>query len=71
MNHDELKRLMKEKGISIDELSTKTGINRATLFRRFQFKQDFAYKEVIKIASVLNLERNEVENIFMPDLSNI
>lgn len=71
MDFEALRKKMKAASISIDELAKRTGINRATMFRRFQKEDDFSVKEALNISKVLNLTQNETIDIFFYKMSNI
>ncbi len=58
----ELKEIMKERGMSIKELSIRCGIARNTLYRRFEGKSFFRADEIIKIAQVLEIKN--IEHVF-------
>lgn len=57
-----LKEIMKKKSMTIKELSDKSNIAAATLYRRFEGKSLFRADEIIKIAKVLEIEN--VEHVF-------
>lgn len=62
-----LKQKMLEKGWTVEKLADAIGLNRATLFRRFQNNGvDFTVKEINAIVSALGLSRAEAHLIFFP-----
>lgn len=63
-----LKQTMTARGWTVEKLSEAIGIDRATLFRRFQNNgQDFTVEEVNSVVSALKLSREEAHSIFFPD----
>ena len=58
--------VMREKGITQEELAKKSGISRATFNRRIKNNGvDFTLSEVTKIKNALNLTDEEAVNIFL------
>ena len=54
-----------DRGISIVKLSEKTGIDRATLYNRFNGKGEFTASEIVGITGALRLTDSERDNIFL------
>jgi DNA-binding XRE family transcriptional regulator len=62
---DKLKGKIVEKGLNIETLAQKVGINKATFYRRLDTGgEDFSVKEIYLIATELKLSRLEVNTIF-------
>lgn len=63
-----LKQIMATKGWSAEKLADALGIDRSTLFRRFQSNgADFTVEEVNAIVSALGLSREDAHSIFFPN----
>lgn len=60
-----LKDTIDDRGITIVKLSEKSGIDRATLYNRFNGKGEFTASEIVGIADALRLTRNERDSIFL------
>lgn len=65
MNLLKLKGKMVENGYSIDALAEKIGMDRSTLYRRFNNGEKFTLEEVVKIKTALNLADDEATVIFL------
>ncbi len=65
VNIDKLRGVMREKRETVETLADAIGIDRATLYRRFNNGGDsFTVKEVSSIASCLNLDAKTAVDIF-------
>lgn len=66
VNINKLKRKIVENGLSIPELSSKIGINRATFYRKINTNcgENFTIKEANLISKALNLTCDEINSIF-------
>lgn len=64
MNILKLKGKMVEKGINVDELSKKIGVDRATLYRKFRSVSKFNICDAQKIKDELGLSIQEASEIF-------
>lgn len=67
VNVQKLKGIMTEKKISVEELSKRIGMDRATFYRRLAKSDDFTIKEVDSIVKELRLTMEETNNIFFAD----
>ena len=65
VNIELLKDKIEDRGISIVKLSEKSGIDRATLYNRFNGKGEFTASEIVGITDALRLTRNERDSIFL------
>lgn len=65
VNLNKLKGRIIEKGLNITELAEKIGIDRSTLYRKFQNKGDtISIKEANLMVKVLDLTIDEANEIF-------
>jgi DNA-binding Xre family transcriptional regulator len=65
VNINKLKGKIVENELSIEKLAEKMGIDRSTLYRRFDSKgEDFTIKETGQICEILNLTEKEIAEIF-------
>lgn len=60
-----LKKKIKEYGMSVSELSRRSGICRQTLYNRLDGKGEWKASEVIEISKALRLTKAERESIFL------
>ena len=60
-----LKDKIDDRGITIVKLSEKSGIDRATLYNRFNGKGEFTASEIVGITDALRLTNNERDSIFL------
>lgn len=64
-NMNKLRGKIVENGLSVEQLSEKIGIDRATLYRKIaQGGTNFTIKEAICIAKELNLTIEDIDAIF-------
>ena len=60
-----LKDTIEDRGITIVKLSEKTGIDRATLYNRFNGKGEFTASEIVSMTDALRLTPKERDSIFL------
>lgn len=60
-----LKATIDDRGITIVKLSEKSGIDRATLYNRFNGKGEFTASEIMGITDALRLSNSERDSIFL------
>ena len=60
-----LKATIDDRGITIVKLSEKSGIDRATLYNRFNGKGEFTASEIVGITEALRLSKDERDSIFL------
>ena len=60
-----LKDTIDDRGMSIVKLAEKSGIDRATLYNRFNKKGEFTASEIVGITDALRLTDNERDSIFL------
>ena len=60
-----LKSTIEDRGMTIVKLSEKMGIDRATLYNRFNGKGEFTASEIVSITDALRLTRDERDSIFL------
>ena len=65
VNIELLKDKIEDRGISIVKLSEKSGIDRATLYNRFNGKGEFTASEIVGITDALRLSNIERDSIFL------
>lgn len=71
VNVNKLKAKMVELGVNVDELSGRIGMDRATFYRRLSANgQTFLIKEADAISKELGMTREEVNEIFLVNLSH-
>lgn len=61
---EELKRLIRRKGFTLEELSQKIGLSKTSLSYKINNKIDFKTKEIKKIQNILNLTDEQRDFIF-------
>lgn len=59
-----LKAKIVEQGKKMENVSQYIGINRSTLSRKLNEKQEFTLSELTNLSKYLNLSNNEIINIF-------
>ena len=62
-----IKDLIKEKGYNVEGIAAETGINYATMYRRFQ-TGDFKRSEILKLAKVLNMTGYDILAYFFNEI---
>lgn len=60
-----LKTMIHNKGVSVVALARNSGIERATLYNRFNGIGEFTASEIVKISNALNMSRDERDHIFL------
>lgn len=70
VNIELLKSTIEDRGMAIVKLSEKSGIDRATLYNRFNGKGEFTASEIVSITEALRLTNNERDSIFLLDNVN-
>jgi len=65
MKHNLLKGKIVEKGYTVETVADKTGINRATLYRKLNNFEKITIGEAKKIANALRLTPKEATEIFL------
>ena len=60
-----LKDTIDDRGMTIVKLSEKCGIDRATLYNRFNGKGEFTASEIVSITDALRLSNTERDSIFL------
>ena len=60
-----LKATIDDRGITIVKLSEKSGIDRATLYNRFNGRGEFTASEIVGITEALRLSKSERDSIFL------
>ena len=70
VNIDLLKKTIDDRGMAIVKLSEKSGIDRATLYNRFNGKGEFTASEIVGIANALRLTKDERDSIFLLERVN-
>lgn len=64
MNINEFKAEVVRNGMTLEEFSSRVGIARATLYRRFKEPDSFTLGEITNISETLKLTNERVINIF-------
>lgn len=64
MNIPKLKGKIVERGINVETLAERIGIDRSTLYRKMDAGERFTVAEAIKIKDVLDLTNDEAMSIF-------
>lgn len=65
MKINKLKAKMVEKGINVETLSTKIGVERSTLYRKLNNFDKITIGEAVKMKAVLEMTDAEAINIFL------
>lgn len=65
VNVNLLKSTIDDRGMTIVKLAEKSGIDRATLYNRFNGKGEFTASEIVGISGALRLTDNERDSIFL------
>ena len=66
MQINEFKAEVIRNGLTLEELATRIGINRKTLWRRLNNPKSFTLEEIRQITQLLNLDSEKVIKIFFP-----
>lgn len=65
VNLKKLKLKLKEKGLSVEDVSKTMGINRATLYRKIKNDgETFTVRDIDNLSRILGLQVNEINEIF-------
>lgn len=64
MNVVMLKKKIKERGMNVEQLAVKIGIDRSTLYRKLNLDVSTTVSEAIKIKDSLGLTNEEARSIF-------
>lgn len=59
-----LRKKMEDSGMTVTFIAKKAGILRETLYNRIKGAGDFKASEIVALTKVLNLSRNERDQIF-------
>lgn len=65
VNINLLKSIIDDRGITIVKLAEKSGMDRATLYNRFNGKGEFTASEIVGITGALRLTDTERDSIFL------
>ena len=65
MNVNKLKGKMVENGINVERLAELIGVDRSSMYRKFNNFEKITIGEAIKIQSVLNLSGEDATEIFL------
>lgn len=65
MNVNKLRGKIVEKGMNVETLAERIGVDRATLYRKLNNFEKVTIGEAIKIKAVLNLSNEEATDIFL------
>lgn len=65
VNVNLLKSTIDDRGMTIVKLAEKSGIDRTTLYNRFNGKGEFTASEIVGISGALRLTENERDSIFL------
>ena len=65
VNLKKLKLKLKEKGLSVEDVSKTMGINRATLYRKIKNDgETFTVRDIDNLSRILGLQVDEINEIF-------
>ncbi|MDA3732346.1 helix-turn-helix transcriptional regulator [Niameybacter massiliensis] len=64
MDSNELRAQMVRKGFKVERLAEKMGISRSALYRKIHGSSEFNREEIFKISNLLELQPEDVYNIF-------
>lgn len=67
INIPKLRGKIVENEMSISDLAEKMGISKSTLYQKINNSVSFTIDEVVTISKVLNLSKDEFNNIFFAD----
>lgn len=68
VNINKLKAKMVENEINASQLASKLGLDRGTVYRRFNDGENFSIKEASEIARILKLTADEFNDIFFSEI---
>lgn len=71
VNIELLRQAINDRGMAITKLSEKSGIDRATLYNRFNGKGEFTASEIVGITAALRLTNDERDSIFLLESVNL
>ena len=63
-----LKGKIVEKGFNVERLAKSTEVSKHVLYQRLKKSEDFTVKEVVAIANVLDLNSEELNDIFFSNI---
>ena len=68
VNTEMLRALMKRKNITVEQAAKEMNMNQATFYRRISAGgEKFTIGEVTKLAEILNMEEETIQNIFFDE----
>lgn len=70
MQSNLLKKVIKDKGMTVTSVAKKVGITRETLYNRMD-SGDFRASEIVAITNVLSLTKKERDDIFFTQWSEL
>lgn len=64
-NMEELKKAIKDSGMTMVAIANKAGIDRGTLYNRLSGIGEFTASEIVGLSNALHLTKQERDNIFL------
>jgi len=64
VNTEKLRTMLRDQNVSIEQAADAIGIDRATLYRRFQQSDNFTVAEVDLLAKLLQMSEQDMRDIF-------
>lgn len=64
MNANKFKYFVAERGMTLNELASKIGMNNSTLYRKMNGISDFKRNEILECAKILKITEDELLDIF-------
>lgn len=64
MNANKFKYFVAERGMTLNELADKIGMNNSTLYRKMNGISDFRRNEILECAKILKITEDELLDIF-------
>lgn len=64
MNVKKLKSKLLDKGMNVEQLAKKIGIDRSTLYRKLANSKTMTIKDALKIKDAINLTNDDARDIF-------
>lgn len=64
MNANKFKYFVAERGMTLNELANKIGMNNSTLYRKMNGISDFKRNEILECAKILKITEDELLDIF-------